>query len=214
MKKTLLNMVMALGAVAMLSACGGGSGTTTVVGNTICNLVQVAVAETNMTVGVTCTSDKNITTASLTADGVVKTPVIAGASIDDNITFVNLQTGTVYPVVLDVVAGVDIVSTTLNVTTAISTPTIAMASQTVNDNGGFVSTALPAPTVTGVVAGAVYSLPTNPTGGMLTINASTGVATWNGNLGGSTSYNITIKVVNPDGGQSTVSFTLNVVDNL
>ncbi|MCF6310009.1 MAG: hypothetical protein L3J19_05990 [Sulfurimonas sp.] len=99
-------------------------------------------------------------------------------------------------------------------TPAISSPTIAMADQTVDDNGGAGSTDLPAPTVTGVNAGAVYSLVADPTGGKLTINAGTGVATWLGNLGGPADYSITIKVVNTDGGNSQVTFNLHVNNNL
>jgi len=98
-------------------------------------------------------------------------------------------------------------------TTAISTPTISMADQTINDNGGFGSTDLPAPTVTDVQAGAVYSIVNDPTSGMLTINSSTGVATWSGDLLTTTNYTITIKVVNPDGGTSSTTFTLTVIDN-
>jgi hypothetical protein len=93
-------------------------------------------------------------------------------------------------------------------------PTIAMANQVVNDNGGFSTTALPAPSVTKVVSGAVYSIVSDPTGGKLTINANTGVATWDGDAGSDTAYSITIKVVNPDGGTSSTTFTLTVVDNL
>jgi hypothetical protein len=96
---------------------------------------------------------------------------------------------------------------------AISTPTISLANQSVNDGGGLGSVDLPAPTVTGVVAGAVYSIVGDPTGGKLTINAGTGVATWNGDLFADTDYSITIKVVNPDTGTSTTTFTLTVIDN-
>ncbi len=92
-------------------------------------------------------------------------------------------------------------------------PTIAMATQTIDDNGGAFSTALPAPTVTKVVSGAVYSIVGDPTGGKLTINANTGVATWDGNINPTQVYTITIKVTNPDGGNSSVTFTLNVNDN-
>ena len=97
---------------------------------------------------------------------------------------------------------------------AASTPTIAMANQTVNDNGGFLSTALPAPTVTGIQPSAVYSIVADPTAGMLTINASTGVMTWLGNLVGPGSYNITVQVANPDGGTASVTFVLTVINNL
>jgi len=92
-------------------------------------------------------------------------------------------------------------------------PTIAMANQSVNDGGGAGSVDLPAPSVTKVVSGAVYSIVSDPTGGKLTINAGTGIATWNGDLGADTDYSITIKVVNPDGGTSSTTFTLSVIDN-
>ena len=99
-------------------------------------------------------------------------------------------------------------------TPAISSPTISLANQTVNDNGGGLATNLPAPTVTGVTAGAVYSIVSDPTGGKLTINASTGVATWSGNLTSPGTYSITIKVTNTDGGTSSTTFTLTVLNNL
>jgi hypothetical protein len=89
-----------------------------------------------------------------------------------------------------------------------------MADQTVNDNGGGASTDLPAPTVTNVQNGAVYSIVNDPTSGMLTIDSSTGTMTWNGDLFADTDFSITIKVVNPDGGNSSTTFTLTVIDNL
>lgn len=96
---------------------------------------------------------------------------------------------------------------------AISTPTISMADQTVNDNGGGLATVLPAPSVTGVTAGAVYSI-TNGIAG-LTINSSTGVMTYDGNVNtGNESHSITIKVTNTDTGTSSTTFTLNIIDNL
>jgi hypothetical protein len=97
---------------------------------------------------------------------------------------------------------------------AISTPTISMADQTVLDNGGAISTDLPAVTVTGVEAGAVYSLVADPTAGKLTINSTTGVMTWNGDVNGNQVYSITVKITNPDGGNASVTFTLNVTNNL
>lgn len=96
---------------------------------------------------------------------------------------------------------------------AISSPTISMADQSVNDNGGAVPTDLPAPSVSGVTAGAVYSIVGDTTSGKLTINSSTGVMTWNGDVGTNTDYSITIKVTNTDGGNSSTTFTLTVVDN-
>ncbi len=98
-------------------------------------------------------------------------------------------------------------------TPAISTPTISLANQSVNDNGGAVPTDLPAPSVTGVTSGAVYSIVADPTGGKLTINASTGVATWSGDLLNSATYSITIKITNTDGGTSSITFTLTILDN-
>lgn len=95
----------------------------------------------------------------------------------------------------------------------ISTPTISLANQTVNDNGALASTDLPTPTVTNVNAGAAYSIVADPTGGKITINAATGVATWNGDLFANTDYSITIKVLNTDGGTSSTTFTLTVINN-
>ena len=94
-----------------------------------------------------------------------------------------------------------------------STPTIAMATQTINDNGGFATTDLPAPTVSNIDTDAVYSIVSDPTGGKLTINASTGVTTWNGDINPTQVYTITIKVINPDGRSALATFTLNVTDN-
>ncbi len=94
---------------------------------------------------------------------------------------------------------------------AVSNPTISMADQTVDDNGGALATDLPAPTVTDVQAGAVYSIVTGTTG--LTINSSTGVMTYDNDINPSQSFSITIKVTNPDGGNASTTFTLNVNDN-
>jgi len=96
---------------------------------------------------------------------------------------------------------------------AISSPTISLADQIVNDNGGGLATDLPAPTVTNVDAGAVYSIVNDPTSGALTINAGTGVVIYDGDLGAPTDYSITIKVVNPDGGTSSTTFNLHVNNN-
>jgi len=95
---------------------------------------------------------------------------------------------------------------------SISTPTITMADTFVNDGGGGDRPPF-SPTVTNVASGAVYSIVSDPTSGMLTINSSTGAMTWNGNLFSDTPFNITIKVVNPDGGTQSTTFTLTVVNN-
>jgi len=96
---------------------------------------------------------------------------------------------------------------------AISTPTISLAAQTVDDNGGAVTTDLPSPIVTNVQAGAIYSIVGDTTGGKLTINSSTGIATWNGDLSAPNDYSITIKVVNTDGGNSSTTFNLHINNN-
>lgn len=95
----------------------------------------------------------------------------------------------------------------------ISTPTITMADQTVFDGGGNVDRNVGTPTVTNVVAGAIYTLTSNPFGSMLTINSSTGQMTWNGDLFGDQTETITIRVTNPDTGTASSSFSLSVVDN-
>jgi hypothetical protein len=97
-------------------------------------------------------------------------------------------------------------------TPAISSPTISLANQSVNDGGAAGSVDLPAPTVTNINAGAVYSIVADPTGGKLTINAGTGVATWYGDLFADTDFSITIKVLNTDGGTSSTTFTLTVLN--
>lgn len=97
---------------------------------------------------------------------------------------------------------------------AISTPTIAMNDQTVNDWGGLQATNLPAPSITGVKVGAVYSIVADPTAGKLTINADTGIATWFGDTEGPGSdYTIVYRVVNPDGGTALTTFNLHVNNN-
>jgi hypothetical protein len=88
-----------------------------------------------------------------------------------------------------------------------------MANQTVDDNGGGLATDLPAPTVSNVQSGAVYSIVNNTVTG-LTINSSTGVMTYDNNLLDSDVFNVTIKVTNPDGGTSSTTFTLTILDNL
>ena len=104
-----------------------------------------------------------------------------------------------------------IVTTDASAPPPISSPTISMAGQTVNDNGGGLATDLPAPTVTGVTAGAVYSITTGTAG--LTINSATGVMTYDHNLLANDSFSITVKVTNTDGGTSSTTFTLNIVNN-
>lgn len=91
----------------------------------------------------------------------------------------------------------------------------AIATQNVNDNGGGLATTLLTVSGTDIQAGAVFSIVADPTSGGLTINSSTGVLVWDKDLisGGVTPYTITIKVVNPDGGSDTETFTLNVTDN-
>ena len=251
-------MVMALGVVAMLSACGGNGGSSDI-NQTIpittkeilptCSIAEgVPLTNSQLTVHIVCKGGNiNIDQATVTVDGQLKNLDFTGSSINDYIGFRNLQGNKVYKAELEVIVGgetlTDSVSirtkktptpspTPVNTTpvstptmktptpsptpvnkTPVSTPTIAMASQTVNDNGGAISTALPAPTVTGVVAGAVYSIVSDPTGGMLTIDSSTGAMSWFGNLFSDTTYSIDIKVTNTDGGTATATFSLTVINN-
>ena len=98
---------------------------------------------------------------------------------------------------------------------AISTPVInSIGTITINDDGGLSVRAVTTVTGTNINEGAVFSIVADPTTGRLTINSSTGVLTWQGNEGEDDSYVITVKVVNPDGGTDTETFTLNVTDSL
>ncbi|WP_419763941.1 MAG: cadherin repeat domain-containing protein [Arcobacter sp.] len=93
-------------------------------------------------------------------------------------------------------------------------PTInTIATQNVNDNGGGLATTLLTVSGTNIQSGAVFSIVADPTAGGLTINSSTGVLVYDKDINPSQSYTITIKVVNPDGGSDTETFTLNVTDN-
>jgi hypothetical protein len=89
-----------------------------------------------------------------------------------------------------------------------------MTDQTRTDDGGNEDLVVGTPTVTNVQSGAVYSIVNDPTSGMLTIDSSTGTMTWYGDLFADTDFSITIKVVNPDGGTSSTTFTLTVINNL
>lgn len=118
--------------------------------------------------------------------------------------------------------GILTVEQTVNITISdvaeivpISTPTISMANQNINDGGGGFDENVGTPTVTNVVTGATYTLTANPFGSMLAINSSTGQMTWHGDLFGNgiTTETITIKVTNPDTGTANTSFSLSVVDN-
>lgn len=99
-----------------------------------------------------------------------------------------------------------------------SAPTISMEDQTIDDNGGFISTELPAPTVTNLESGAVYSFVNNSPCtyecDYITIDSATGVITWDGDINPSKSYDINLTVTNPDGGKASTTFTLYVTDNL
>ena len=119
--------------------------------------------------------------------------------------------------------GIVTVEQTVNITITdvaeivpISTPTISMATQTIGDGRGGFDINVGNPTVTNVVAGATYTLTSNPFGSMLTINSSTGQMTWHGDLfgNGTTTETITIRVTNPDTGTASSSFSLSVFDNL
>lgn len=93
-------------------------------------------------------------------------------------------------------------------------PTInTIATQNVNDNGGGLATTLLTVSGTKIQSGAVFSIIADPTSGGLTINSSTGVLIFDKDVNGNQTYTITVKVVNPDGGSDTETFTLNVTDN-
>ena len=97
---------------------------------------------------------------------------------------------------------------------AISSPTISMSDQIVNDNWGFVSTDLPTPSVWDVQPWATYEIVWDPTWGKLTINSSTGIATrlWDESPIAA-DYSITIKVTNTDTWNQSVTFNLHVNNN-
>jgi hypothetical protein len=98
------------------------------------------------------------------------------------------------------------------VITSISVPTIMMLDQTVDDQSGLLPAILPAPTVTGVQAGAQYSIVDNPAPLKITINPLNGVITWLGNVDAPTDYSVTIRVENLDGGNAETTFNLHVND--
>jgi hypothetical protein len=105
------------------------------------------------------------------------------------------------------------VSRSLLVTSeSVSSPTIAMLDQAVDDQGGLLPTVLPAPTVTDVQLGALYSIVGNPAPLKITINPLTGVITWLGNVDDPTDYSVTIRVENLDGGHAETTFNLHVND--
>jgi len=245
MKKT-LNMLMALGLVAVLTACGGNSGTNSDENQT----TPTEATETTTGTNTTNFVFENRTNAELDTFYITNTVTIIG--ITEAIT-VKTNNGTL------IVNGVDTdvaeysvnagdtvavrvrssgsYSTTITtrvqaqgledffaittkadtptppVVTPISTPTISMANQTVNDDGGGFANPVGTPIVTGVNAGAVYSLTANPYGANLTINSSTGAMTWQGDLFSDTTETIGVKVLNTDGGTDTTTFSLTVIDN-
>jgi len=86
--------------------------------------------------------------------------------------------------------------------------------QNVDDNGGAQSTTLLTVTGTGIQAGATFSIVNDPTNGGLTIDSATGELVYDDDINPSQSFEIAIKVINPDGGEDTEIFTLNVNSNL
>jgi len=249
--KTFIKMLMVIGALLMLVACGGGNGGS----DTATTTATTETTETTTT-GTTNLAFSNIDNAELDTDYTTNVVTIVGVDgtvtvktnngsivvngVDKGVSEFDVYNGDTVAIkvrssgsystaiTVRVTAGEDVdffgVTTKAEdvvapppVTpspTPVSTPTISMAAQTVDDWGGGQSTDLPAPTVTGVVTNAVYSIVGDPTGGKLTINSSTGVATWLGDIGPtSVDYSITIKVVNPDGGTSSTTFNLHVNNN-
>ena len=236
--KTFIKMLMTLGMLAVLNACGGSNNgnsdenqttpeTTTPTATQTCSITQgTPLTDTRLTVHVVCDNIQSGDIVNVTVDGNLKPAVITGTTVNDYLGFGNLSASTRYTAIVELNGQtLDTVSITTKATpvtptpsptpTPISTPTITMANQTVTDNGGgggVLATDLPAPIVTGVNAGAVYSITTGTTG--LSINSSTGVMTYDNDLFADTTFSITIKVTNTDGGNSSATFSLTVIDNL
>ncbi|SMN15354.1 hypothetical protein CRYPA_1402 [uncultured Candidatus Thioglobus sp.] len=101
----------------------------------------------------------------------------------------------------------------VNRITPLSQPSISMADQSVDDDGGLTDRPLTPPVVSNIQTGAIYEIVSDPDMG-LSINTNTGIMFWRGNEGGNQNFIITIKVINPDGRFATTSFVLTVVDTL
>jgi hypothetical protein len=97
--------------------------------------------------------------------------------------------------------------------TQTSQPSIFIADQSIDDDGGLTDRPLLAPVVSNIKTGAIYEIVSDPSLG-LNINANTGLMFWRGNEGGNQNFIITIKVTNPDGGFATTIFNLTVNDTL
>jgi len=121
MKKILLNWVMALGAVALLTACNGNSDIVVEDGQILptCTITQgVPLTGSQITVHVICTGGNVvIDQATVTVDGQVKSLDFDGASIDDYIGFLGLQDNTVYTVVMEAIIDGNTITKTINITT-------------------------------------------------------------------------------------------------
>ena len=222
--KALIKFLVSFSLVAVVfTACGGGSGSSDTSVSLVSNTVLAEInKDTNLTGSLVF---KNNTSTSydynITADvngSVMKTGSLVSSSssasgeytfpVDINLTAISEGNYTLNSEITGAGAGYSLGHKFV----IISTPTISLADQTVNDNGGGLATNLPAPTVTNVQSGAVYSIVNNTVTG-LTINSSTGVMTYDNNINGSNSFNVTVKVTNQDGGSDTATFTLNVTDN-
>jgi hypothetical protein len=129
MKKTLLNMVMALGLVAGLTACGGGSE-----GN------AVPTVNAGVDKSVTVNSPVTVTGTASDSDGsIVSTNWSeAGSIIATTLSFAYTPTSVGgHTLTLTVMDNDGVTATdTMVVTSVVSTPTITLAAQSVNDNGG------------------------------------------------------------------------------
>lgn len=86
-----------------------------------------------------------------------------------------------------------------------------MADQTVSDdNTGFAAPEeLDTPATTNVYESATYTLEVTPNLPELSIDADTGIASYDGNTG-EADYTVTITVTNPDGGTASTTFNLHV----
>jgi hypothetical protein len=102
-------------------------------------------------------------------------------------------------------------SQTIDIEPVISSPMInSIGSWNIQDNGGGLPSSITL-SGSGIQVGAVFSLATPITG--LSIDEETGEIIFNMDIVGTKTFNPTARVVNPDGGQDTETFILNVEDN-
>lgn len=105
-------------------------------------------------------------------------------------------------------------SNPLIVTTKSTPPNLSsFQPQLIHDMNGSEATYLPAPSGSNILPNAIYSIVVKPTEPFLTVNSSTGIITWYGNIDENTSYDVNLTVTNPDSSADTISFAIFVIDN-